>query len=172
MTNVHGHTVGVHDALTRAHVHVARARQILAGYLTDRYSRPAILAAIFGVRALAYLLLLSTSSQASLLAFSMLFGLVDYSVVPPTVSLVGSHIGQHSVGLAMGFLLMWHSLAASVGALMGGALFDASGSYADAIVVCALTSVAGSAACCLLLRSDPCLRGASAAKATSTSAAE
>ena len=49
MTNAHGHTVGVHDALTRAPVHVARARQILAGYLTDRYSRPAILAAIFGV---------------------------------------------------------------------------------------------------------------------------
>ena len=138
------------------------AGMVLAGYLSDRYSRPALLAAIFGIRALAYLLLLASSSLGPFLFFAMVFGLVDYSVVPPTVSLVGSHLGAHSVGLAMGLLLMGHSLAASVGALLGGALFDAYDSYDSAMVVCAVVCALGAVACAPLVRGEPLRQSGSA----------
>ena len=68
--------------------------KVLTHYPTDRYSRPALLCVIFIVRAFSYLLVSATSSPASLFLFSMLFGLVDYSVVPPTVSLVRTHLGD------------------------------------------------------------------------------
>ena len=59
---------------------------VLAGYLSDRCSRPALLSAIFGVRGLAYLLILVAASPAALFGFALVFGLVDYSVVPPAGS--------------------------------------------------------------------------------------
>jgi hypothetical protein len=71
--------------------------KVLTHYPTDRYSRPALLCVIFIVRAFSYLLVSATSSSASLFLFSMLFGLVDYSVVPPTVSLVRTHLGDAAV---------------------------------------------------------------------------
>ena len=93
---------------------------LLAGWLSDRVSRSLTLCAIFGVRGLSFLLLLFARSGPMLFVFAAIFGLVDYSVVPPTVSLVGSHAGKHSVGLGVGILLAWHSLAAAGGAYLGG----------------------------------------------------
>ena len=65
-----------------------------------------------------------------------MFGLVDYSVVPPVVGLVGKFIGQGTVGLAMGILLASHSIGAAVGASIGGVSHDLSGNYNIPLVVC------------------------------------
>ena len=62
---------------------------------------------------------------------------VDYSVVPPVVSLVASHAGQHSVGLGVGILLAWHSGAAALGAAIGGYIYDRDGDYSAALHLCA-----------------------------------
>ena len=72
---------------------------ILAGWLADRVSRTLTLCGIFALRGLSFLVLLWSTSRAALLGFAILFGIVDYSVVPPVISLVGSHAGQHTVGL-------------------------------------------------------------------------
>ena len=56
-----------------------------AGYLSDYYSRTVLLAAIFTLRGLAYILLLFVKDRVGLMCFAALFGLVDYSVVPPVV---------------------------------------------------------------------------------------
>ncbi len=61
---------------------------ILAGYLTDKISRKAILILIFSLRALSYVLLHFCESLMMFLLFAALFGLADYSVVPPVVSLL------------------------------------------------------------------------------------
>ena len=58
---------------------------------------------------------------------------------------------------------MAHSLAASLGALLGGALFDALGSYDAALAVCAAVCAVGGVACALLLRDEPLIRGAATA---------
>ena len=72
--------------------------------------------------------------------------------------------GERSVGLATGFLLMWHSLAASLGAWLGGVMYDTDGSYATALLACAAVAVAGAVACATLLGTEPLLRGERAAK--------
>ena len=97
-------------------------------------------------------------SEAALFVFAALFGLVDYSVVPPVISLVGSVAGQHTVGLGVGVLLAWHSLAAAGGAWMGGELYEHHGDYDAALVVCAATCVAAALACVAAGPEEPLLR--------------
>lgn len=101
-----------------------------AGWLTDRMHRPLLLGSIYIVRGLCFVLLMFIIRDISLLfLFAVMFGLFDYSTVPPTASLVASHIGLKVMGLAMGILSAGHSLGAAVGAFLGGWLFDLFAQY-------------------------------------------
>ena len=64
------------------------------------------------MRALTYVLLHWVRSVPMLMLFAVLFGFVDYSVVPPTVSLVETHMGSGTVGLGVGVLLRRYAAAA------------------------------------------------------------
>ncbi len=61
----------------------------------------------------------------TLLLFAVVFGVVDYSTIPVTASLVASHIGLKVMGLTMGLLSAGHSVAAS----LGGYFFDKDATY-------------------------------------------
>lgn len=98
---------------------------VLAGWLTDRMHRPLLLSIIYACRGLSFILLMFIVQDISLLfIFAVVFGLFDYSTVPPTASLVASHIGLKVMGLSMGLLAAGHALGAAVGAFLGGWLFD------------------------------------------------
>lgn len=98
---------------------------ILAGWLTDRVNRPLLLAGIYLIRGLTFIILINVGAQfETLLFFSILFGLVDYSTVPVTASLVASHIGRSVMGLAFGLISAGHQIGASLGAYFGGLLYD------------------------------------------------
>jgi MFS family permease len=132
---------------------------ILAGYLSDRYSRTLLLGLIFLGRGVAYLILILAieKDQVWLFTFAVLFGLCDYSVVPPVISLVTTHAGAESVGVGVGILLAWHSLGASLGALLGGSLFDEEGNYQSSLVLCALLCVVASVVV-VSIRPEPMFR--------------
>ena len=102
-----------------------------AGWLTDRVNRPMLLAAIYILRALTFILLgsLSGTSIEMLFLFAILFGAVDYSTVPVTASLVASHVGIKMMGLAMGLISAGHALGGAMGAFAGGYIFTATGNY-------------------------------------------
>jgi len=98
---------------------------VLAGYLTDRVNRPALLGSIYFLRGLTFILLMFISADISLLfIFAMLFGTLDFATVPPQASIVASHIGLGNMGMTMGILFAAHSTGAATGAFMGGWLFD------------------------------------------------
>jgi len=100
------------------------------GWLTDRVNRPLLLGGIYIVRGLTFWLLLNIgSSYESLLLFAIIFGLVDYSTVPVTTSLVSSHLGLKTVGFVSGLLTVGHQLGAALGASIGGYMFDRHTSY-------------------------------------------
>lgn len=116
------------------------AALVAVGYLTDRTDRRLLLAAIFGIRAGVYILLLLAFSSSSvgiavLFIFSAIFGIVDYSVIPPVVSLVKSSF-PHTVGWVVGVLLCLHSSGAAVGAAMGGWIYESERDYDMALVAC------------------------------------
>ena len=98
---------------------------ILAGWLTDRVNRPLLLGAIYILRGLTFIMLVHVgASLETLFLFAILFGLVDYSTVPVTASLVASHIGLRVMGLAFGLISAGHQIGGAVGAYFGGVLFD------------------------------------------------
>lgn len=98
---------------------------ILAGWLTDRVNRPLLLGGIYLIRGLSFLILVNVgSSFETLIFFSILFGLVDYSTVPVTASLIASHVGRGVMGFAFGLVSAGHQLGAAAGAYFGGHLYD------------------------------------------------
>lgn len=104
---------------------------ILAGWLSDRVNRQNLLASIYLLRALTFILLTNVPGAGleSLFLFSVLFGVVDYSTIPVTVSLVASHVGRRVMGLAMGLIAAGHAVGGALGSFLGGYLFDAIGNY-------------------------------------------
>jgi predicted MFS family arabinose efflux permease len=98
---------------------------MLAGWLTDRMNRPLLLGGIYLIRGLTFILLVNVGADLeTLFIFAIIFGLVDYSTVPVTASLVASHIGVRVMGLAFGLISAGHQLGAALGAYYGGVLFD------------------------------------------------
>ncbi|SFI64621.1 MFS transporter [Celeribacter neptunius] len=104
---------------------------IAAGWLSDRVNRGRLLAGIYLLRALAFLLLVNMpgSSIETLFLFGILFGAVDYATVPVTASLVASHVGLRSMGLAMGMISAGHAIGGALGAYLGGYVFDTTMGY-------------------------------------------
>ena len=98
---------------------------ITYGYLSDRLHRPYLLASIYFLRALTFILLMQiTGSSTTLFVFAVLFGIFDYGTFPIVASLVASHIGRRIMGVTMGLIFASHSLGAAAGTFMGGYLFD------------------------------------------------
>jgi MFS family permease len=103
---------------------------ILVGWLTDRVNRPLLLGSIYALRGLTFILLVQVGADyQTLLLFAVLFGLVDYGTVPVTASLIASHVGLRVMGLAFGLVSAGHQIGASIGAWLGGYLFDLYAQY-------------------------------------------
>jgi len=104
----------------------------LSGWLTDRVNRPLLLGTIYIVRSLSFIVLMFVgTSYEMMIAFAVVYGIFDYSTVPPTASLVASHLGLRIMGLAMGLITGGHALGGAVGAFMGGYLFDLFARYTE-----------------------------------------
>ncbi len=105
---------------------------LLSGYLTDKVNRPLLLGLIYIMRALSFIVLMNVgTSYEMMILFAVIFGIFDYSTVPPTASLVASHLGLKIMGLALGLISGGHALGGAVGAFMGGYLFDLFARYTE-----------------------------------------
>jgi len=113
-----------------------------AGWLADKVNRPLLLGGIYLARGLAFLLLMNVGSDIeTLYLFSAIFGLVDYSTLPVTVSLVASHLGKRVMGLSLGLIAAGHALGGALGAFLGGYLFDVYEQYQAVWVLSLLLTV-------------------------------
>lgn len=102
---------------------------MISGYLSDRMPRRYLLAFLYGVRGLTFLFLMTVKSPEALLIFSVVYGLVDFSTVPPTISLSADLFGSGNVGLVYGLVSLSHQLGSATGAFAPGVLRDLTGGY-------------------------------------------
>ncbi len=66
------------------------AAMFASGYLTDRVNRPLLLGSIYLVRSLSFIVLMNVgASYEMMFLFAVIYGIFDYSTVPPTASLGG-----------------------------------------------------------------------------------
>lgn len=108
------------------------AGMFLSGWLTDRVNRPLLLGSIYIVRSFSFLVLMQVgTSYEMLILFAIIYGIFDYSTVPPTASLAASQLGLKIMGLAMGLISGGHALGGALGSFMGGYLFDLFARYTE-----------------------------------------
>jgi len=142
-------TTGLAVALLAA----ANVTGILAsGPLADRVDNRLLLAGLYFTRALSFVALYFLAGGAALLAFALLFGLVDFSTVAPTQWLAARYVEPRTVGLAFGCLNAIHQLGSAIGAWLPGLAYDATGSYDEVMVAAAIVLAAASAICLALPR--------------------
>ncbi|MEV0095819.1 MFS transporter [Streptomyces sp. NPDC050738] len=107
------------------------AGTVCSGWLTDRFDPRRLLAlyyALRGVTLLSLPMLMSASVSAPMVAFVVLFGLLDVATVPPTLALCREFYGEDSA-IVFGWVSAAHQLGAGLAAFAGGAARDAFGSY-------------------------------------------
>lgn len=127
---------------------------VISGYLTDRMHRPLLLGGIYLGRSIAFVLLMQIVDNPPILfMFAIVFGLFDFSTVPPTASLVASHLGLRIMGLAMGIISTGHALGGAAGAFMGGYLYDLFARY-DWVWMASIALAIFAGLICFLIREN------------------
>jgi len=113
-------------------------------WLADRFGRKNVLAWVYFIRGLAYVVLLgglfavergialpliSSPGLASLWVFAALAGLSWIASVPVTTALTADVYGLRALATISGISLMCHQVGSFVSILLAGILYDATGSY-------------------------------------------
>ncbi len=103
---------------------------LASGYLGNFVPKRYILSTIYFVRALsiAIFVLLSANTMTTL-AFGVVTGLTWLSTVPPTSGLVAVMFGTRWLAMLYGFAFFSHQVGGFLGVLLGGLVFEATGSY-------------------------------------------
>lgn len=103
---------------------------ILFSWMADHVHRPRLLASMFFLRALTFVLLMYISVDFSVMvAFAAIFGILNFATFPVIANIVVTHIGVRIIGLTLGLLFGGHSLGAAIGVQLGGWMFDVTAKY-------------------------------------------
>jgi MFS family permease len=114
-----------------------------SGILGGRHPRRLLLSGIYLGRGVAFaIFLLVPATVGSVLFFSALIGLLWLSTVPLTSGLVALMFGTRHVGMLFGVVFLSHQIGAFIGALLGGTIYEATGSYDLMWLLCIALSVA------------------------------
>lgn len=123
------------------------AGALTAGELSQRWKRRELLILIYASRGvLMTIFLFAEKTTASVLIFSAVMGLLWLSTIPPTVALMARNFGTRWLATMFGLVFVGHQLGGFAGAWLGGAIFDATGSYDLMWSIC----IAGSAFAALM----------------------
>lgn len=102
---------------------------LLSGIVADRWSSRKILCFLYAVRAMSIVILIYSHEPYLLLAFAILFGLVDFATVAPTQMLATQYFQNYSIGLMIGWLSLAHQIGSALGAYVPGVIYTITGEY-------------------------------------------
>jgi predicted MFS family arabinose efflux permease len=113
----------------------------LCGWLGGRFRQQHLLAWLYLIRAAAIAVFVaSPKSEASVIVFAAVMGLVWLGAVPLTSGLVAKVFGTRHLGTLFGICFLSHQIGSFFGAWAGGYVFDVTGSYS---LVWSATAIAG-----------------------------
>ena len=99
------------------------------GVVSDKMSRKYLLGTVYGVRGLAYAMLILAPGAMGLWGFAVIAGLSWIASAPLTSSLTADIYGVRTLGTLGGMTTFAHQMGGAVSIVMGGVLYDAFGSY-------------------------------------------
>lgn len=116
-----------------------------AGILADRFSSALPTALCFIGRIACFTLIIVSQSTIAIVVFALLYGFTFLITAPLTITFAGSMFGAPRLGMMSGIINMVHHIAGGLGALIGGIVFDARGSYDLAFILMLALAVIASA---------------------------
>lgn len=106
------------------------AGSFLAGFVGQAWSKKYGLAVIYILRAvLITALLLSPKTPLVILLFAGAMGILWLSTVPLTTGIIAQVFGVQYMATLFGIVFLSHQIGSFIGVWLGGALYDATGSY-------------------------------------------
>ncbi len=106
------------------------AGSLAMGWAVGRWRMKSLLSLVYAARALAVLAFLAAPKTGPVvLAFAAVMGLTFLSTVPPTAGLVARFFGPANMAMLFGVVMFTHQVGGFLGAWLGGAVFQATGSY-------------------------------------------
>lgn len=103
---------------------------LTSGYLGNFVPKRYILSVIYFTRALSIVAFISLPATVPItFAFAVITGLTWLSTVPPTSGLVAVMFGTRWLAMLYGFAFFSHQVGGFLGVLLGGIVFEATGSY-------------------------------------------
>jgi MFS family permease len=124
---------------------------LLAGPASDLIGDRIPIAVAFGLRVVLFLLVVRYQNAAAFWALALGFGFTFLITAPLTTTLMGRMYGFANIGLLGGFITTVHHLGGGLWAYLGGAVYDATGSYTMAMAISAAVS-ALALVCTLLIK--------------------
>jgi MFS family permease len=124
---------------------------VAISWLSDRVGRPIPLFVSYAIRAVGFLVLMTSQSAAPLYAFMVFYGFVMFSSNPITSAVTRELYGPKSFGTLYGYLIFMHYVGSFFGPLTGGIVYDRLGRYDEAFLIGAIL-LAMAAVCSLALR--------------------
>jgi predicted MFS family arabinose efflux permease len=107
------------------------AGSLLMGWAVGRWRMKSLLSLVYAARAVAVLLfLLAPKTGPVVLLFAAVMGLTFLSTVPPTAGLVARFFGPANMATLFGVVMLSHQVGGFLGAWLGGAVFQRTGSFA------------------------------------------
>jgi predicted MFS family arabinose efflux permease len=102
---------------------------VAAGAFSDRSGPVWPTALAFAARVAVFALVMVDQSAVSVAAFALVFGATFLVTAPLTVVFVSESFGTRHLGALTGLITMVHHIFGGIGAYLGAAVFDATGSY-------------------------------------------
>lgn len=102
---------------------------VAAGWLADRIGRARVLALVYVLRGITYLLLLGASSETMWLLAAVTLGLSWAGTVPLSAAIAADAFGRKHLGAITGAMVMGMWIASGLAAFAAGLIYDRTGSY-------------------------------------------
>ena len=103
---------------------------IYFGYLGDRLSKKNLLALLYSLRSLLFLVFIFLpKTELTVLLFACVLGILWLSTVPLTSGIITVVFGPYYMSMLYGIAFFSHQIGSFLGSWLGGRLFDAYGSY-------------------------------------------
>ncbi len=106
----------------------------IGGHLSDVWGRKRPLAAFYFLRAIGFILLVSTHSLPGLYISAIFMGFGSFGTAPITAGMVGDIYGVLSMGTIFGVISTSHQIGGALSIYLAGSIVDSTGSYYWAMV--------------------------------------
>ena len=109
------------------------------GYLGDRMSKKNLLALLYTLRSVLFLMfLILPKNEITVLLFASILGILWLSTVPLTSGIISVVFGPYYMSMLYGITFFSHQLGSFLGSWLGGRLFDYYGSYEAMWWICVI----------------------------------